>query len=187
MMTPITLSVAYSTDASASTHTTTKGHITPHPQSCQHNKCHGATDGIISIMLLPCTWQKLICTSNGTYMQHISNNWLQIWDNYVSICTSYGLTAINNVIKGTGIHTFHITDIYPEKICLSHCTYVTHPSKINKLQHLFTILLQIYASNKYALKMPKICNMLLDMHLWGSMPVYKPWKKSLWAKLWLVG
>ena len=38
---------------------------------------------------------------------------VQIGENSFSIHTSYGLTVINNVPWNIGIHTFHITGIYP--------------------------------------------------------------------------
>ena len=40
----------------------------------------------------------------------------------VSINTSYEPTAIDNVTRSTGIHTFHITDICLWTMCLPQCT-----------------------------------------------------------------
>ena len=43
------------------------------------------------------------------YKSHICQCFqVQIWDNYVSIYTSYKSTAINNGIRNIGIHTLHI-------------------------------------------------------------------------------
>ena len=38
---------------------------------------------------------------------------VQMSDNYASKYASYKLSAVNNVTRGTGIHTFHITGISP--------------------------------------------------------------------------
>ena len=65
-MTPIALSMSYGTDPSNGTSTSTKGHIIPLINH-QHNKCNGVTDDTICIMLLPCRWQKLLCSSNAIY------------------------------------------------------------------------------------------------------------------------
>ena len=52
---------------------------------------------------------------------------VHICDNYVSIYASYEVTAINSMTRGTGIQTFHITDIchyeiYPPIVHISYCT-----------------------------------------------------------------
>ena len=105
----------------------------------------------------------------------------------MSIHTPYGLTAMNNVTKSTGIHAFHITTtcswsnmpltmhIYVQLpfYCSIHIkpTILFTSIKINKLEHLFTILLQnmgkqqICSSNAiYICHMPK----LLKRHQWGK-------------------
>ena len=43
-----------------------------------------------------------------------------------TLCASYELTAINNVTKSTGTNSPHITIIYPEQVCLPHCTHMFH-------------------------------------------------------------
>ena len=98
------------------------------------------------------------------------------------ICMS---TAINNVIRSTGIATFHITGI-----CLSnyacliahifplhfYCSLhkdltLLHISiKINNLQHLLSYYCKMCISNRYVPQMPLISPIpkLLNMHLWGE-------------------
>ena len=128
---------------------------------------------------------------------------MPIWYNYVNISTSYELNTMNNVTMTTGMHTFHITAYAPEQICLSHCTYMSHCTSTivytdptflctsikNKLQYILTNYCKICEKNKYTPQMPLTCHMpkLLDMHLWGSMPIFMPHKQSLWSKLWSVG
>ena len=55
----------------------------------------------------------VICPSMPHLCQICKSVHVQIWGNYVSIYTSYELHAVNNVIRNTGIHIFHITGIYP--------------------------------------------------------------------------
>ena len=82
---------------------------------------------------------------------------VQISDHYVSMYTSYELSAIKYVTKSTGIHNFDITGTCARTnlpftlhiyvllhICCSlhKDSKLLHQSiKINKLQYLFTILL----------------------------------------------
>ena len=105
-----------------------------------------------------------ICASNkyAPQMPHIFQIHqllcVQTWPHYVSIYTSYELTAINNETRSSGIHASRITGIChwtnmpaPMHIyvpldfsCNLHTdpNYYTNPPHINKLQHIFTILLQ---------------------------------------------
>ena len=120
---------------------------------------------------------------------------VQISDNYINKFTSYELTEINYISKSTGMYNFTLLVYASEQICWTHCTYMSHctsnvvgiqtlhsckhPSQFNKLQHLFTILLQnmcqqqVFPSN--AKQIPKF----LNVHQWGSMPIYMPHMKSL--------
>ena len=71
---------------------------------------------------------------------------VQIGDNCVSIYTSFELSAINNVTRGTGIHTFHNTDI---------CSWTNMPATLHKYVtlcfycslHIDPILLHISIKN----------------------------------------
>ena len=115
---------------------------------------------------------------------------VHIWHNYVSIYFSW-THSNENLTRSTGIHTFHIPCMSLEQVCPPHSTYMSNctslvvclqnlhycanPSKINKLQHLFTILQQsmcqqqIYPSN--TTNMPHSVNYLT--WIFGiSMPIY---------------
>ena len=94
---------------------------------------------------------------------------VQVWNNYVSIYTSYELIAVNSPFRGTAIHTFPLLTKGPDwnmpailhiyvplhyyAVCIKTPKYCIHPSKINNLQYLYTILLhnmlqqQIHVSN----------------------------------------
>ena len=54
---------------------------------------------------------------------------VHIWHNYVSINASYELNVRNNATRYTGIH-FTLLAYAPEKICLPHCTYMSHCTTI---------------------------------------------------------
>ena len=71
---------------------------------------------------LPC-YCHMCATIKYTLKCHISLLvHVQTWHNYVSIYTPYELTAINNLTRNTGIHTFHIIGISSEQNCLPHYT-----------------------------------------------------------------
>ena len=104
--------------------------------------------------------------------------------------TSYELIAMNNVIRSTDVHTLHITGICPwtnmpgtlHIYVALHFYYSLHwnPTlqqisiKINKLQHLFTILLQNICQQHIFPQMSHICHITkwLHMYQWGSIPIY---------------
>ena len=110
-------------------------------------------------MLYPCMCQQQICPSYATYAIYFVCR----YETTMSMCK---ITAMNNVTRSIGIHVFNIVVYSPVQICLPHCTNMspctstgtylltphccTLPSKINKLQHLFIIMLQ----NMYQ---PQIC------------------------------
>ena len=95
-----------------------------------------------------------IYPSNATY----AHSFINTRDHCVSIWMPCELTAVNNVTRSSGIHTFHITGIRTQtNMPTTFHTYVPftstvvyiytphyckHPSKINKLQHIFTALEQ---------------------------------------------
>ena len=70
-----------------------------------------------------------ICANNkyASWIVHISHICqllhVYIWDYYISIYTSYVLTAINNVTRSSHIH-YTLLAYAPVKICLPHCTCV---------------------------------------------------------------
>ena len=99
---------------------------------------------------------------NNKYAPQILHKWqllhVHFWDNYISIYTSYEFSAMSIVTRRTDIHAFHITGICPWTNKPPHCTYMyqcpvtvvyiqtphyhTYLSKIHKLHHLPTKLLQ---------------------------------------------
>ena len=82
---------------------------------------------------------------------------VQAWNNYVSIYSSYELSAFNNVTKNNGAcissYYWHMP---PEQICLPHCTYMSHCNATvvyPKAQHYYTYQLKKnITSNKMQLK-----------------------------------
>ena len=107
---------------------------------------------------------------------------VQIYDNYVSIYTSYHLTAMNNVTRITGIYTSSLLVYALNKYALLHiyvildiyCSLLTDSSllqtAINELHHLFTILLQNMCQQQISLSnaihMSDV--ILLNMHQWEN-------------------
>ena len=99
--------MVYDTCISTGTTTYTKSHIIP------LNNQQNMRNAMVSLMATyasgdrPCMCQK----QNAHQMPHICHTCqlfhVHIWHNYGSI-----YTAINSVTMNTGIHTFHITDIY---------------------------------------------------------------------------
>ena len=121
-------------------------------------------------LLVWCEDFEHITTENMSQMPEICQLiHVQIWDNYVRKHTSYELNAIKNVTRSIGIHTFDINGKYPwvnmpdtldmyfliNFCCSPHtdATLLHISTKINKLQQIFTILVQnmgqqqIYPSN----------------------------------------
>ena len=85
---------------------------------------------------------------------------VQMPDNYISIYTSYEPTAINNVARDTGIHTFHIIGICLVQICLQHDTYMPHC-----LQLWSTYRSHITAHKSYKRRLQLLITMLL-LYMW---------------------
>ena len=96
---------------------------------------------------------------------------VQIGDYNVSIYAPYDLTAINNVIRSTGIHTFLIVGMCPRKNMpailhiqvLLHCYYSLHIDPtllhINKTQHnsiSICHVTDVYVPWKYAPQIPHV-------------------------------
>ena len=102
---------------------------------------------------------------------------VQIWDNYVSIYTSYEHTAINSVSMSTTIKIpFTLLAYAHEHICLQHLTcmcyctnatvymwtshYCTYKSKTTiNCSFYLSCYNQICAKNKYAPQISDICHM----------------------------
>ena len=80
---------------------------------------HNWLQYILHILLLSMFWQH-ICPSNATYV----NKFMCTWHNYVSIYASYELTAINNVTRITGVHTFHIIGTCTLNRYAHHIVYI---------------------------------------------------------------
>ena len=99
---------------------------------------------------------------------------VQIWDNCVSISTSYELNGVKNVSMTTGIHTFHITDIclwtnVPATLqmcdqlhfyCSPHIDLIFMHTFIKKKTRRYT-LIKLMQNRRQVHK-------LLDVHLWGK-------------------
>ena len=75
---------------------------------------------LLIIMLLPHVTITIISLKYHIYTT-FPNNFMCTWNNYVSIYTTYEFTAINNVTRSTGIHTFPIIGI---------CHWTNMPSKL---------------------------------------------------------
>ena len=129
------------------------------------------------------------CTSNKyapqmSYLYHIYKLvCMQISDNYISKYASYELTTIDNMIRNTSIHTFHIIGIYPWTNIPTrlhiyfpvhcYCGLYVEPTllpisvKNNNLQLLWPCYCHI-CSKKYASQMPNTCHMpkILDVNQW---------------------
>ena len=101
--------------------------------------------------------------------------YVQISDNYVSIYTSYELTAINNVTESRYAYSFHYwhtplnkyvshtANIHPSALLLwsryrSHITAYIHQMSMNCNLYL-PYYCKICARNKYTPQKPNICHM----------------------------
>ena len=77
---------------------------------------------IVTSHVLPYMYQNLICPSNHIcQVVHV-----QVGDNYIYICASYELNAINYVTSNSGIHNFTLLPHAPEQIYVPKCTYMSH-------------------------------------------------------------
>ena len=88
---------------------------------------------LLFTMILPYLFQQ-VYPSNDTHMPQMKTSSCVDKGSHVSTCFSYKLTAINNVSRNNGIHTFCITGICPwtntpvtlhvcPTACLLPCTY----------------------------------------------------------------
>ena len=108
---------------------------------------------------------------------------VHIWDNQVSIYTSYELTAINNLTRSTGIHTFHITGIcfWTYKCATLYiyislhfsCSLPVNPTLMHisiKNQYTAMFIYHTTAKSVPVTYVPLKCHMakLLDVHQWGK-------------------
>ena len=135
-MTPMALSIAHDTDTSTGTSTSTKGHIIP-LNNHQQNKRNGFTDGTISIMLLLCTWQKLMCLLNATYkpqmpiISYPHTGRIHDWCPHMPLlchytCLKWSLLQ-STIWTGTWVYIHFTFLAYAlEQMDIPHCTYVFH-------------------------------------------------------------
>ena len=72
------------------------------------------------------TYYCQICPSNATYMINIQIRSHVIWENYVSMSTSYDFIAINNKPEALVYMHFTLLTYAPEQICLPHCKCTSH-------------------------------------------------------------
>ena len=159
---------------------TYRSHITAHT-SKKINPQEVATFSYLVIAIyLPTTNMPLKC--HIYQLLHV-----QISDNNISKCASHELTALNNVMRNTGIHTYHTIGTCPEQICLPHHTYMphctttavyiiypyitVHTRQNNKLQLHLPCYNHIYAYKKYIPQMPYMCN-TLQATVWLGILVY---------------
>ena len=125
------------------------------------------------------------------HMSHICQLvYVHIWHFYVSI----KLTAIKNVNRNSGIHTFYNIGIYPWKICMPHCTYVPlhgycslHIDPKNKTKQQFaTLVYHPTATYVLTTDMPLKCDIYASFFMWRyqkTMAVYIPHMNSLQSTL----
>ena len=100
----------------------TNTYSTCRPYITAHIKSNNNELQFVITMILPYAINKY--PSQIPYICHICQLLhMHTSSKYVSIFNSYKLTAISNVMISNGIHTFHITGICPEHICLPHCIY----------------------------------------------------------------
>ena len=114
----------------------------------------------------------------------------------VSIYAIYEPRAINNVSRNTCIHTFHISSICPEQICIPHHTYIC-PSALllwyayrpyitahtcaenNKVQLLNTISLPYRCHKQICPSNATHANYFMCRHQIATMSVYVPHMNSM--------
>ena len=137
-------------------------------------------------MLLPCTCQKLVCSSTVTCRLHMPISSCG-WKTAKSVYMHHMNTLQSAMWPGllAYIH-FTLLAYGPEQICLpnntcmSHCTatvvhiwtlhYCTHPSKANKLKYVFTTLLQTMCQQQIC---PSNATCSHSLYITGrSMPIY---------------
>ena len=146
--------------------------------------------------------QQQICPSNARYAKN-ANYLMCIYQTTMWVYIPH-MNSMQSIIwqKHWYVH-FILLAHAPKQICLSNCQcishwtstavyiqtphYCTHQSKINKVQPLFTKLLQISTTNKFAIQMPYICQMpkLLNVHQWWKyVNLYMPHTNSLVLTMW---
>ena len=119
--------MAHDTDASTSTSNGTKSHIL-HLNNNLNKKCNVVIDSSISIMWQEkCYFDDLLkanMPSNATYRPHkpISS---YVHETTMSVYALYEPNAIYNMTRNTDIQ-IHIIGICSWKICLWHCTCMSH-------------------------------------------------------------